>query len=58
MTRVYALALLLLLAFSPIADAPVLEWRLIPVEWKEVSMCREPCIYKVRFVTKYEWISQ
>lgn len=54
MTRIYAFALLLL-AFSPIADAPVLEWRLIPVEWKEVSLCLEPCMYKAKLVTKYEW---
>lgn len=49
------LVLLFLLAFPSIADAPVLEWRLIPVEWVEVNLCLEPCMYKASFVSRYEW---
>lgn len=45
----------LALLLPVIADAPVLEWRLIPVEWVEVNLCAEPCMYKARWVKKYEW---
>lgn len=50
-----AVLMLTLYAFSPIADAPVLEWRLIPVEWVEVNLCLKPCMYKASFVSRYEW---
>ena len=47
--------ILVLLVFPSIADAPALVWRLVPVEWVEVNLCAEPCMYKARWVKRYEW---
>ena len=37
------------------AHAPVVEWRLEAVEWREVNLCLKDCGLRAGFVTGYQW---
>ena len=53
------LAPFLIALLAPVtAHAPVVEWRLEAVEFREVNLCLKECPMKMGIVTRYEWRSK